>query len=100
MIKTWPVILKDFVNSRTIELCNKFLPRDREYVRLKKEFSRALEQLDAGLTPEANQLFLNYESAETQMESRKGDLLYQQGLFDGLRLGRLIDRTGRGIGRG
>jgi hypothetical protein len=95
MIRTWSVIFKDFVNYRTIELCNKFLPRDREYARLKEEFSRVLERLDTGLSPEANQLFLDYEDAEIEMESRKGDLLYQQGIIDGLRLGYLIDSIRR-----
>jgi hypothetical protein len=91
MLKTWPVIFKDFVNYRTIEL-DKLLYCDREFTRLQEVYSQVCDKLVASLGPVENKLFDDYESAESSMESRKGDLLYQQGIIDGLRLGRLIDR--------
>jgi hypothetical protein len=85
MLKTWPVIFKDFVINRTIEL-DKILSRDREYVRRQEKFSRVINQLLVGLGPEATELFMEYESTEGGMEGCKGDLLYRQGLIDGLQL--------------
>jgi hypothetical protein len=97
MLKTWPDVFEDFVKHRTIELVDKFFSQDREYTRLQEELSQELAQLSTGLDPEENQLFQNYQNAAAGRESRRGDLLYQQGLMDGLRLGELIDRISQGI---
>ena len=41
MLKTWPVLLKDFLLNRTTELQQKLFPGDREHTRRKKEYRRA-----------------------------------------------------------
>jgi hypothetical protein len=97
MIKIWPDVFEDFVKYRTIELVDNFFSQDREYIRLQEELSQGLAQLSTGLDHEENKLFENYQNVAAARESRRGDLLYRQGLMDGLRLGELIDRISQGI---
>lgn len=91
MLKPWPAILNDFLIDRTAEIHEALVPRDREYQRLHADFSRTMDQLTAGFDPETYQLFLDYESAATGRVNRSEELVYRQGLIDGLRLGRYID---------
>ena len=92
MLKSWTLILNDFLIDRTMELHDHLLPRDREYLRLQKEYSQATDELAARLGPGEYRLFLDYEKAATSLVNRSDELIYKQGLIDGLRLGNLIDR--------
>jgi hypothetical protein len=69
MLKTWPVLFKEFLNDRTTELYDYFLPPDRERARLKKESRHAMNQLTAHLAPE-HELFLDCESAVNCLVNR------------------------------
>jgi hypothetical protein len=92
MLKTWPVYLKHFVDDRTEELAEKLLFHERKYIQLKKRAFQAVEQLKAGIGSEASELYNQYDSAEGDLYAYKCDFFYKNGLIDGLRLGRLIDR--------
>ncbi len=96
MLKTWPFLLEDFLGDRTLELCQKLLSRDREYIRREKEYDQALDRFTGSLGPEEFRLFLDYESAANAMAGREDELIYRQGLIDGVRLGYYIDRIRQG----
>ena len=96
MLKTWLVIFKDFLNDRTTELYDHLILHDRKHARLAKESRHAMNQLTASLAPEQHELFLDYESAVNCLLNREDELIYQQGLIDGLRMGYYIDKIRRG----
>jgi hypothetical protein len=92
MSKTCPIFLKDFLTVRTLELYEKILPHDQKHVCLEEETYRTFQQLYASLDPEAQDFFRLYESAKANQDNRKDELIYRQGLTDGLRLGQTVDR--------
>lgn len=100
MLKTWPVFLNDFLITRTIELHEHFLPHDQEHSHLQNEYCHTMSQLTARLDPEEYELFLDFESAGNSLMCKDDELIYKQGLIDGLRLGDYIDRIRRGKGQG
>lgn len=68
MLKLRPILFNDFINNRTTEIHDRLLLRDREQY----------------------QLFLEYECAENDMNNREDEVIYRQGLVDGIKLKALI----------
>ena len=91
MLKTWKALQSDYILRRTIELHDHLLPCDREYTRLREVYRQAMDQLIARLDLDQYQLFLDFESAATSLVNRSDELVYRQGLIDGVRLGRCVE---------
>ena len=92
MSKSWRTMIDDFILRRVIDLNDHFLPRDREYVRLRAAYREAMDQLTSRLDADQYRLFLEFESAATSMVIKSDELLYRQGVRDGTRFKRLIQK--------
>jgi hypothetical protein len=90
MLKPWPILFNDFMNNRTTEIHDRLLLRDREHIRLAKESRRVMDRLIVSLNPEQHQLFLEYESAANDVKNWEDEVIYRQGLIDGIKLKALI----------
>ncbi len=55
-----------------------------------------LNKLFAGLPPEERQILDEYDAGRTMQLNRQDELVYGQGLLDGVRLVLWIERVGRG----
>ena len=88
-------MLDDFILHRVIELNDHYLPRDREYLRLRAAYREAMDRLTARLDLDQQRLFLELEAAATALVIRSDELLYRRGVRDGIGLRRCVDRERR-----
>ncbi len=57
-----------------------------------------MERLVEHLDPATQQFFLDYESAANTLANWENELIYRQGLIEGLRLGDCLEKIRRGEG--
>ncbi len=96
MLKPWPVLFNDFILGRVMECYEKLLRSDPEFTRLDAEMGQAMDRLMEQLDPAVQQFFLDYESTANTLARWENELIYRQGLIDGLRLADWVDRIKRG----
>jgi hypothetical protein len=81
---------------RLDQICDSLLLNDPGCRRLGEEPDQILQRLIKTLTPEERDLLDDYNSGRNAQEGREGELLYAQGIRDGIRLMDWIERVRAG----
>jgi hypothetical protein len=82
--------------ERICELQDEILSDDPEYKELGKVPTELFNQLFHKLSPEDREILDQYDSGRMAQMDREDEILYSQGLMDGIRLCRWIETIGRG----
>lgn len=88
MLKNLSTYMQEFIANRTDEIGRQVLMNHDEYRKLSNELREAIRALMMLLPEEGRQLVLSFEETENAQAALAGEIMYKQGLLDGLYLGR------------
>ncbi len=88
--------IQKIIFDRLDKIHERILPLDREYVELEKKPEEILQQLLTTLPSEQQNLLDDYDSSRTALMNRQDELVYIQGMADGILLGRWVDQLRQG----
>ena len=84
MVKPLEEYLNEFIIKRSDEACNFILNNNEKYKDLYQKTKCKIEQLLYGLPENMRKLFYEYEEKENQRIELMLEIIYYQGLEDGL----------------
>lgn len=80
-----------FVMLRTGVVSDTVLPLNKNYRIIKAECDQIMEQIGSNLTEQSKNLTSKYEDAMAELQNINDDVMYMQGLKDGIALARMLD---------
>jgi hypothetical protein len=80
-----------------LEFHDEVVFHDPEYRKLGEEPQQLMEQLNAKLTPAGKEMSDRFDCARTEQMNRQDELIYSQGLMDGILLGYWVALIGQGM---
>jgi uncharacterized protein YyaL (SSP411 family) len=94
MLKKFNEYFKNLIMDRTEEIGQKILLNNKRYRELNTRIIEAQNALLENLPPQSKSLVFNYDEAESEQDDIVIMTTYRQGLIDGLRYAKLLDKTG------
>jgi hypothetical protein len=88
--------IQAFIFNRLYQIHEEILSEDPEYRELGRQQRVLLDRVFASLPPEERQMLDEYDAGRTAQMNRQDELVYGQGLLDGILLGLWVERVGRG----
>lgn len=91
MDNNFKCVFNQFVNQRTEVIASIVLPLNRNYRKTKAECDKIMEQIGDNLAEHSKMLPSKYEEALAELQNINDDVIYMQGLKDGIALARILD---------
>jgi hypothetical protein len=92
MLKGHNQYFKGYIIDRTEEIGQEILVNNQRYRELNTEISEVQQALADNLSPQLQPLLGRYDNAEAEQDSVIIEIMYQQGLIDGLKLAKLASK--------
>ena len=89
--------IQKFILDRICEINDEIVTKDPEYKELFEQIDDWKKQLAAKLTAEDKALLENYEGSWLAQMCRQDEIVYNQGLMDGILWGYWVALVGRGV---
>ncbi len=89
--------IQKFILDRLIQIHEEIVNTDPEHRQLGEEPGELFKQLVAKLTPDDQLLLDRYECARIEQINRQDELVYTEGLMDGMRFGYWVAVVSRGV---
>ena len=89
--------IQKMILDRLVQIHEEIVGVDPEYRQLGERPDELLKQLTAKLNHEDQSLLDEYDSACTTRSCRQDELIYNEGLMDGISLGYWVTLVGRGV---
>ncbi|MEX1028641.1 MAG: hypothetical protein WDZ91_01185 [Paenibacillaceae bacterium] len=93
MLKNVKSYLNDFVMVRTDEIGSNVLMKHAEYQELSEELKSKLHEILKYVPEDRRQLVFDYEEKEQAQMALSVEIMYRQGLIDGVYLNRRLSST-------
>ncbi|TCL59710.1 hypothetical protein EDC14_10383 [Hydrogenispora ethanolica] len=91
--------IQKFILHRLWQIHEEIVKLDPEYGELGEEPGQLLKQLAAKLTPEDQKLLDRYDCRRMDQMNRQDELIYSEGLMDGMLFGYWVAMAGQGVER-
>jgi hypothetical protein len=89
--------IQKLIFDRLYKIHEEIVKDDPEYRELGERPYEILKQLSAKLTPEDNELLDQYDCLRMDQMNRQDELIYNEGLMDGMLFGYWVAMVGRGV---
>jgi hypothetical protein len=86
----------EFILDRILKIHDKILPSDAEYQQLGERTDEIRKLLVPNLGPKEITLFDDFDCSRAAQMNRQDELIYSQGLMDGIILADWVERIKRG----
>jgi hypothetical protein len=91
--------IQKFILDRLYQIHEEIVNLDPEYRELGEEPVQLMKQLSAKLTPEDQKLLDQYDCRRMDQMNRQDELIYSEGLMEGMLFGYWVALVGRGVER-
>ncbi len=91
--------IQKFIFERLGQIHEEILMNDSEYKELGKNQAEIFKQLFAKLTPEDSKMLDKYDSGRMNQMNRQDEIIFSQGLMDGMALGYWVAVVVQGSGK-
>ena len=99
MLNSHSTGIQKFILDRLIQIHDEVITPDPEHRQLGNRPDELLQQITAKLADADRLLLDQYDSACAEQLCRQDELIYTEGLMDGIRFGYWVALVGRGIGK-
>lgn len=94
MLKRLNQYFKDLIYERTEEIGREILYKNKRFMETNSRIIEAHHALMENLPSKSQPLLQSYDEAETEQDGIIIETMYRQGLIDGIKLGKLLNRYG------
>jgi hypothetical protein len=94
MLKKFNQYFKDLIYERTEEVGREILYNNKRFLELNSRIIEAQYALMENLPSQSQPLLYSYDEAETEQDGIIIETMYRQGLIDGIKLAKLLNRYG------
>jgi tRNA/tmRNA/rRNA uracil-C5-methylase (TrmA/RlmC/RlmD family) len=94
MLKKHNQYFKELIIDRTEEIGREILCNNQRYRELNTEICEVQQALTDNLVPQMQSLVNRYDDVESEQEGIVSAIMYRQGLIDGIKLAKLVNRYG------
>jgi len=88
--------IQKHIFDRICQIHDEILNQDKEFLELGELSSQLMKQLFAKLSSEDRELLDQYDCGRMEQLNRQDEVIYSQGLIDGIILCYWVERIGRG----
>ena len=89
--------IQKFILDRLNQIHDEVVFHDPEHREMGEEPAKLMEQLNAKLVPEDQKVLDRFDCARTEQMLRQDEIIYSQGLMDGILLGYWVAMVGQGV---
>ncbi len=89
--------IQKFILDRLVQIHDEIVIADPEHQQLGERPDELLQQLSDQLSAPDRQLLDQYDCARLEQLCRQDELIYNEGLMDGIRFGYWVALVGRGV---
>lgn len=94
MLKKFNQYFKDLIFERTEEVGRAILYKNKQFLELNSRIIEAQHAIMENLPSKSQPLLLSYDEAEAEQTGIIIAIMYRQGLIDGIKIAKLLNRYG------